>query len=147
MHRYADWETRLAAYLAPLRTRPFAWGTHDCCTFAAGAVEAMTGVDPMPEFRGHYSTAIGSARALRRFGAGTLEATIDTKFERVPAPLAQRGDVVMIRQFEGQSDGLLGIAWSSFAIAVGAEGAREGLLRLNRADWIEPRAWRVPYAS
>ncbi|MBB4620123.1 DUF6950 family protein, partial [Sphingomonas abaci] len=72
MHRYPDWEARLAAYLEPLRARPFAWGRHDCSTFAAGAVEAMTGVDPMPEFRGRYSTARGSVRALRRFGAGTL---------------------------------------------------------------------------
>jgi hypothetical protein len=77
MYRKPDWEARLAAYLEPLRLRAFAWGQHDCCTFSAGAVEAMTGVDPMPEFRGRYSTAIGSARALSRFGRGTLDATLD----------------------------------------------------------------------
>lgn len=140
MHRMADWDTRLAAYLEPLRLRPFQWGKHDCCTFAAGAVEAMTGVDPMPEFRGRYTTAIGSARALTRFGAGTLAATLDTKFATVPAPLAQRGDVVM-------TGGLLGICLGTFAMAVGTEGEREGLIRLPRAEWIEPRAWRVPFES
>lgn len=138
MHRQADWETRLAAYLEPLRLRPFEWGRHDCCTFSAGAVEAMTGVDPMPEFRGRYTTAIGSARALKRYGAGTLEATLDTKFERVPAALAQRGDVIM-------TEGLLGICLGGIAVVVGSAGERDGLLRIPRGSWVEPRAWRVPY--
>lgn len=140
MQRLADWETRLAAYLEPLRLRHFQWGRHDCCTFAAGAVEAMTGVDPIPEFRGRYTTAIGSARALKRFGAGTLEATMDSKFATVAASLAQRGDVVM-------TAGLLGICLGTFAMAVKTEGEREGLIRLPRAGWIEPRAWRVPFES
>ncbi len=138
MDRKPDWETRLAAYLEPLRLRAFAWGEHDCCTFAAGAVEAMTGVDPMPEFRGRYSTARGSVRALRRLGAGDLAATLDGKFEAVEPSLAQRGDIIM-------SDGLLGICFGAFLIAVGREGDREGLIRIERAAWGHPRAWRVRY--
>lgn len=138
MYRRPDWEVRLAAYLEPLRLRAFAWGRHDCCTFAAGAVEAMTGVDPMPEFRGHYTTARGSVRALRRIGAGTLAATLDTKFEPVEPSLAQRGDIIM-------SSGLLGICFGAFLIAVGREGDREGLIRIDRAVWATPRAWHVRY--
>jgi hypothetical protein len=136
MHRLPDWEARLAAYLEPLRLRPFAWGTHDCCIFAAGAVEAITGVDAMAEFRGHYRTRIGSLRALRRFGAGTLEATLDAKFTPIAASIAQRGDIVM-------SSGALGICWGEFLIAVGSEGDREGLVRIARRDWIDPIAWAV----
>lgn len=138
MYRLPDWEARLAAYLEPLRLRPFAWGRHDCCTFSGGAVAAMTGVDPMAEFRGRYSTPRGSVRALRRIGAGTLAATLDAKFESVPAPLAQRGDIVM-------TGGLLGICLGPFLVAVGAEVEREGLIRIDRAQWVEPRAWRVQY--
>lgn len=138
MYRLPDWETRLAAYLEPLRLLPFAWGTHDCTTFSAGAVMAMTGKDPMPEFRGHYRTALGSARALRRIGAGDLTSTLDRKFERVAASLAQRGDIV-------RSSGLLGICLGSFMVAVGSEGDHEGLIRLERARWVEPAAWRVQY--
>lgn len=140
MYRKPDWEARLAAYLEPLRLRAFAWGQHDCCTFSAGAVEAMTGVDPMPEFRGRYSTAIGSARALSRFGRRTLDATLDAKFESVPASLAQRGDIVM-------SGGLLGICWGAVLFAVGREGEREGLVRIDRRAWVEPLAWRVQYGG
>ncbi len=136
MYRLPDWETRLAAYLEPLRLCAFAWGRHDCCTFSAGAVEAMTGIDPMPEFRGRYTTARGSVRALRRFGAGDLVRTLDGKFEPVAAPLAQRGDIVM-------SSGLLGICLGPFLVAVGREGEREGLIRIERPIWDAPRAWRV----
>jgi len=138
MHRLPDWEARLAAYLEPLRARQFAWGRHDCCTFAAGAVKAMTGVDPMPEFRGRYRTALGSERALRRYGAGTLATTLDRKFTPIGAALAQRGDIVM-------SGGLLGICTAGGLIAVGAEGEREGLVLIERGRWTDPRAWRVPY--
>ncbi len=136
MHRLPDWEARLAAYLEPLRTRPFDWGRHDCCTFAAGAVLAMTGVDAMTEFRGRYRTRIGSLRALTRIGAGTLAATIDAKFVRVPVTLAQRGDLVM-------AGGLMGVNWGRFLFAVGREGDREGLVRIDRAAWADPLAWRV----
>lgn len=138
MYRFPDWEARLAAYLEPLRLRPFAWGTHDCCTFAAGAVAAMTGVDPMPEFRGRYSTAIGSARALSRYGGGTLAATMDARFESAAAALAHRGDIVM-------TSGLLGVCLGGFLVAVGSEGDREGLIRIERHRWVDARAWRVPF--
>jgi len=145
MQRFPDWDMRLAAYLEPLRLRPFEWGDHDCCLFCAGAVEAMTGVDVMGEFRGRYSTALGSARALKKIGAGTLEDTLGTKFARVAFPLAHRGDLVM-------SSGLLGICFGSYLIAVGAEVAagvttREGLIRIERARWVDPIAWRVPYEA
>lgn len=138
MHRLPDWEARLAAYLEPLRLRAFAWGEHDCCLFTAGAVLAMTGVDPMPEFRGRYSTAIGAERALRRYGASTLDATLDGKFAPIAPALAQRGDIVM-------TGGMLGVAWGSFLFGVGSEGEREGLVRVDRASWADPLAWRVPY--
>jgi hypothetical protein len=138
MYRKPDWETRLAVYLEPLRLRPFAWGSHDCCTFASGAVEAMTGVDPMPEFRGRYTTARGSVKALRKIGAGDLATTLDRKFRAVSPALAHRGDIVM-------SGGLLGICLGGFLVAVGAEGEREGLIRIDAARWNEPRAWHVQF--
>ncbi|GAM00571.1 DUF6950 family protein [Sphingomonas parapaucimobilis] len=141
MYRKPDWEARLAAYLEPLRLRPFGpWGTYDCCVFTDGGIVAMTDTSLMGEFVGRYSTPIGAARVLKRYGAGTLEATIDRKLEPIPAALAQRGDVVM-------SHGLLGICWTDFMFAVGSEGEREGLIRIERWSWGDPRAWRVPYGA
>lgn len=136
MDRYVDWEARLSAYLDPLRLMPFEWGRHDCCTFAAGAVYAMTGFDHMAEFRGRYTTRIGSLRALKRFGAGALAPTLDQKFTPIAAATAQRGDIVM-------SGGALGICMGAALIAVGSVGDREGLVLIERAKWDEPFAWAV----
>lgn len=138
LHRLPDWEARLRAYLESVRSEPFAWGRHDCCHFAAGAVKAMTGIDPMIEFRGHYATERGAWRALRRYGAGTLSGTLDRKFERVRASLAHRGDIVM-------TGGVLGVCAGGFVFVVGAEAEREGLVRLDRPQWTGAIAWRVPY--
>jgi hypothetical protein len=127
MIRLSDWETKLVSYASGLRHEPFAWGTHDCCTFAAGAVEAMTGVDPMLEYRGKYTTALGSARAL---GGKTLEEVLDEKFDQVPISHAQRGDLAFHNNCVGVNAG--GYAWFV---------SDDGLARIYRSDW--QKAWSV----
>jgi len=42
--RRGDWPERLDAVVEAARHRPFAWGTHDCITFAAACIQAVTGV-------------------------------------------------------------------------------------------------------
>ena len=94
IHRLPDWPRRLNEYLAVAMRKDFRLGRHDCCTFAAGAVEAMTGVDPMVEFRGQYATWDEARAALATIGARSLYATLRAKFGRaVPGALGQRGDV------------------------------------------------------
>lgn len=137
MKRLPDWEERLAAYIEPRRRTPFAWGSNDCCTFTLGAVGAMTGLDPMPEFRGHYKTARGAVRALRRIGAGDLVATLTQKLgEPIEPALAQRGDVVM-------AQGSIGICFGAFALMVGQDAAREGLIRIAQPFDGWEYAWAV----
>jgi hypothetical protein len=137
MTRSPGWERLLQEYLDARRDTPFAWGTHDCCTFAAGAVEAMTGTDPMAHFRGQYRSAAGSVRALRTIGSGTLEATLDDLLGfSVPASLARRGDLVL-------SGGNLGVCIGPTALFVGQEGETEGLVRIDRAAWGAAKAWRI----
>jgi hypothetical protein len=135
MRRFPDWEQRLAAYLEPLREKPFAWGLHDGCTFAAGAVLAMTGEDRMRGMRGYRSEA-GAAKVLKERGKGTIARTMDAILERVPVAQAHRGDIVQIRGH------CLAVSLGAFAVCVGEEDGRQGLVRRARADWV--RAWRVP---
>jgi hypothetical protein len=134
MRRYPDWEARLAAYLEGLRDQTFAWGKLDCAIFAGGAVEAMTGFDPMRGLRGYRSEA-AAARVLKDRGKGTLVRTVNAMFERVPVGLAHRGDLVLV-------DGGLAVAMGDVALQVGQHGDREGLIRRPRAEWS--KAWRVP---
>lgn len=126
--RLSDWETRLAEYIASKRHEPFAYGKNDCCYFAFGAVEAVTGEDKMSEFRGRYRTLAGSLRALRDIGAGDLEGTMDTKFPTIPVGKAGRGDIVFF-------DGSIGVVAGDFAWFV----SDDGLERVPREYW--EKAW------
>lgn len=134
LQRLPDWEARLHDYLAAHEGAVFEWGVIDCALFAAGAVEAQTGVDFAAPFRGHYSTAIGSARALGRYGERTLEATIAARFPATPAPYARRGDLVMV-------ESMAGVCIGGDAVFVGEEDGAPGLVRFARPTWSH--AWAI----
>ena len=95
--RLPDWEQRLHDYLAANEGAVFSWGRLDCALFSAGAVLAITGVDPAADFRGHYRTRRGSACALGRFGQRTLLATVAARFPETPIGYARRGDQTVLQ--------------------------------------------------
>jgi hypothetical protein len=128
--RINAWEEALVNYIATKRHEPFEYGVNDCCLFAAGAVEAITTEDPMPEFRGKYDSIKGSLKAIKDIGAGTLEATMDGKFPEVAIGHAQRGDLAFF-------DDSIGVVMGSFAYFV----SDDGLERVNRSLW--DKCWGV----
>lgn len=127
MNRLPDWERLLSDYLASMHAAEYAYGRLDCGLFAAGAVIAITGIDPAGPFRGRYTTARGAARALRRYGAGNLEKTLDSLFERKEPAFAHRGDLV----WNGEA---VGVCAGGYALFIAAEGQDGGLVRVQRAD-------------
>lgn len=134
MQRIPGWETALHDYIAALSGAVFNWGTLDCALFAAGAVQAMTGIDPAAAYRGRYSTAGGATRALKRYGAGSLEATIAQQFGEIQIGFARRGDLVLV-------DGMVGVCVGADAVFIGEADGEPGLVRFPRASWA--RAWAV----
>lgn len=132
--RQGDWEQALGSYIADCETRGYAWGEHDCAMFAAGAVLVMTGTDPVPDFRGRYSTKQGAAKALCRYGNGTLEATLDARFDARSIGFARRGDLAF-------HDGSVGVVMGPFAMFTGEIDGAPGLIRVPRAAW--EKAWAV----
>lgn len=93
--RLPDWMTRLAALVDQRRYDPFAWGSHDCATWAADCVLATTGTDPLADLRGAWSTQTQASETIVRLG-GLQQAVSD----RLGPPLAnarhaQRGDVML----------------------------------------------------
>jgi hypothetical protein len=132
--RRSDWDVRLSEYLASVRREPFCYGSHDCALHSANAVLAMTGTDIAAAFRGRYSTAQGSVLALARYGAGTLDATVDAILPAIPPSHARRGDLVWTGEALGVCDGTTGLF-------VGQEGEAEGLVTIPRSAWR--KAWRV----
>jgi len=132
--RLPGWEGALAAYLDAHSNSLFSWGELDCALFAAGGVLAMTGTDIAAPFRGRYRTAQGSARALRRFGAGALDATFDQLLGARPIGFARRGDLVM-------SAGAVGICIGAEGLFLRLPESGPGYERIGRAAWTH--AWSV----
>lgn len=134
--RRPDWEPRLIAAVEKYREQPYAYGRHDCLLWAANAVKAVTGKDFGRGHRGKYRSAASASRYLRQaFGADSPEALLDSLFETKPIGFVQRGDLVIA------SDGIPAVCVGEFALSPGAEGNREGLVRVRRAEW--KKAWAV----
>lgn len=98
--RFDDWPGRLDAAIRAAATRPFAWGSHDCCSWACDTVLHFTGTDLMAPLRGRYGDARSAAVAMRRYAGAGLEAVARRLadghwLEDVPPGFAQRGDVVL----------------------------------------------------
>lgn len=130
--RYPDWPIRLNEYVAEAQKKEFKLGEHDCCTFAAGAIEAMTGKDWMPEFRGHYDDWKSAEDALDEIGYDNLYKTLTKKFG--PAVIGQKGRKGDLAFY----DGSCGIVLGRYAMFLGENGYVYVLLRrLQRAFRIE----------
>lgn len=117
--RVRGWESILHAELQAAKDRPFIWGEHDCVTWVANVILALTGTDYMAEFRGTYDSQLGARRLIKEIG-GDLPGCVDGKLPSIPVPMARRGDVVLYENALGiccgvksffitQADGLQGI--------------------------------------
>lgn len=100
MTRLENWPTLLSLYVDSRRSQPFAWGTNDCCIFAADWVLIATGHDIASAFRGGYSGALGANRIIREAGGiENLLAEHAPGLQRISPKLVGRGDLVL-RTFE-----------------------------------------------
>lgn len=118
--RLPDWVERLDALVRERLPQPFAWGTHDCCTWAADAVQAVTGDDPMAAWRGSYASQEAAEAVI---GPGGLSAHVAHVMALYGAPecpprLAQRGDVVMV---EVGNETLCGVVVGTSVLITGTE--------------------------
>lgn len=135
--RTRDWRPALAAWIDDCRSVPFVFGRHDCALFAAGAVEAMTGVDIAADLRGRYQDARGAARAIKKAGSSSLGDLTASRLPEVSPLKALPGDLAIIRDNDGAA---------ALSVVLGAEvaAARDiGLSFVSRSR-IE-RAFHVPF--
>ena len=119
-----NWPRLMNEAIESVRDKPFEWGEHDCCLFASSVVEAMTGEDPMPEFRGKYTDQESAIKTLKTLGSGNLYQTMRKKFGNPRRP--RRGDVV----YHNDPVPSLGICIGENSVFVGQEGTKEGLVML-----------------
>ena len=134
--RKPNWPEILAAKIELARSKPFSWGTHDCCMFSADVVLAMTGTDYAEEFRGKYTTATGAAKALKKYGLGSIENSLTAKFGEPVHPFkASRGDVVLADAPTTYK--ALGVCLGEKAVFAG----KDGMVFLPMNLWL--CAWRI----
>lgn len=108
--RPQDWPDRLVAYLAQSRAAPFAWGTHDCATFAAGWVQQLHGLDLLDGLRGTYASEPEYDALIAEWGG--LEPLLEQVaalhgLPECPPPFARRGDIVLAQAGNMQGLGIM----------------------------------------
>ncbi len=124
---------RLALFTEERRKTPYAWGTNDCVTFSADAVWAITGEDPIADIRGTWSDEEGAQAVLE--AQGGLIAACDARYERVDRNFAQRGDLCLIKDANGNP---------SLGVCIGADAAAPGETEMLMTPVSKARlAWRV----
>lgn len=99
-----DWAARLNAYLQAVKARPYDDAAHNCGTFVAGAVEAITGEDFGKPYTEEPTLARQIAR-LRKDGFGTHADYAASIFEEIPPAFARLGDLAAF-----DTDDPLGVA-------------------------------------
>lgn len=130
MDRLSNWESNLSEYLSSKRNEPFQYGKHDCCTFASGAVKAVTGQNPMADIDHGYDTKIGSLRVIKSLGHTNLEQVLDNMFYPCSIGFAQTGDLAFY-------DGSVGIVVGSKAVFA----TQIGYTMIDRSEWT--KAWGI----
>ena len=137
MKRREDWEERLNDYVASVFNAEHEWGTHDCCLFADGAVEAQTGESLMTPYRGKYHDEASAMALVANAGYPNLAALMEDALPAIPRVTARRGDLALL------DDGSLSVVWGDVALAVGEDqiAGKIGVIRVERARWR--KAWRV----
>ena len=135
MPRIEKWTTILAARLEAVRDLPFAWGRHDCATWAFDLRRDLTGGEDITAlWRGRYTTALGAQRIMRKLGWQDIEAMgRDLLGAPLATPLlAQRGDLVL-----GGEDPAFGVCAGARAVFI----SPDGLVQLPLS--VCSLAWRV----
>lgn len=130
-----DWLDRLWDTIEAHRPLPFRWaGTadaHDCCTFAAACVDAISGRNLVSTMLELYQDEAGALAVIDAHGG--LEDLVSS-FLGAPAQLGfmQRGDVVVAER-DGQK--FVGICVGREIISAGPTGLVLNPARLALACW------------
>lgn len=128
--RAPDWPERLAELVESCRGRPFAWGEHDCASFAAAAVHAVSGrVVSLPA----HGSEMAAMRAIAAHGSLVAAAVAVLGASLAPS-LARRGDIVVVSNGGRE---VLGVCLGTVAAAPGPDG----LAFVPMADATD--CWRI----
>jgi hypothetical protein len=130
-----NWEDALREVCREYINRPLAWGSRDCCQFAAAYVKARTGHDHAVDF--NYDSKLGAARILAEYGG--IESLIASYLG--PAHDGNvAGDLVLcnLQVDIDSSVQTLGVSNGTYVLGIHPD---DGLVRLPLKSIV--RAWSV----
>lgn len=88
----------LGEFLDDMAARGWQWGERDCLLWLGLWSERVTGIDGGSPWRGHYKTALGCARALKKSGGMAACIEIGTKLcGMIPVTDLKSGDIGIVR--------------------------------------------------
>jgi hypothetical protein len=141
MSRRPDSIARLDSYLDSVKWKRFAWGSHDCCYFASGCVEALTGTKTDLPIYNSRGSALRALQNRKTTVSGWVSSLLPEVFS---VDGVREGDLVMLDADNPacvgllESDGPLGVYYKDSVWLPG----RIGLV--NETDTTKViRAWRV----
>lgn len=129
--------TDLGAYLQTAISRPWNWGRHDCCRFAAEWCIRRGRGDPMDFLRPLYTSEFQALRTIRE--GGGLVALWSRGMEDIGAPVVERveaGDVGIVESITERG------AEQVCAINTGPRWAILGIHGMVFSPAQPVRAWR-----
>lgn len=144
-NRVPEWPEILSEKVDEAAHKPFKRGHHDCCTWVAEVVKAISGTSIGEDLLGEYDTLTEAKRLLREYEEKSdkdgVEAAFEigmkeNGFEEIEnLSFTKRGDVVLVETDEGTSP----------AVCIGQDVAlvsRHGGLRIRSLDDAF-RGWRI----
>jgi hypothetical protein len=146
MMRRKDWPLRLDAYMRRTWQNAFSWGSHDCGTWACGAVDAMCDSRLLSEFEGRYVDKAGALTLLTtRSWATMLDAVVAcTETEPLRDPcMAIDGDVIWIPPGRFSPEPTLGTLGIYHDVAAWAPATRH-VMKLRWAPVLATGARVIP---
>ena len=95
--RYPDWELRLSEFFRECVEEKVCldWENFHCGSWAADAIIAITGFDPLEAYRG-ITNPLRIAKAMKKNGVFSQATGAANLFTEVPVVYAQRGDLLMV---------------------------------------------------
>jgi hypothetical protein len=124
------WRSALDQVFQAADGKPFAWGKHDCCQFAADCIHAVTGRERRTLFP-NYTDEAGATEILERYDGmrGLLSHALG---EPVSWELAMTGDIALIDMGQGMQPA---VCVDFTAYAPGARALE------RRPSWMAAAAW------
>lgn len=94
--------TVLGYYIKGAMAKPFAWGSHDCCTFCAEWMGFVLGADLLGHWRGEYDNEHDALRLIEDRGGlvAIFDKQIAGRADRVAFPTIGSVGVIRVKDYD-----------------------------------------------